>query len=148
MMRHEDAWKMIALMLGTSVAAAAVGFGILMLIGMATGHAEGWDTDDPDLASWFATNVVKSCCDQKDAYLADGIDGDGDNIIAVITDGSANFKYSKPAIPNGTRIIVPKASIRINPPVPGGHAVIFLMKELGVAPEKRRVFCYFPKGLY
>lgn len=107
-------------------------------------HAEGWDTDDPDLASWFATNVVKQCCDQRDAYLADGIDGDGDNIIAIITDGSANEKYGKPAIPNGTRIVVPRDRIRLSPPVPGGHAVVFIAKQYDQPPETRTVYCYFP----
>lgn len=110
-------------------------------------HAEGWDTDDPDLASWFATSVVQGCCDQKDAYLADGVDGDGDNIIAVITDGSANERYNKPAIPNGTRIVVPRDRIRLSPPVPGGHAVIFLSKD-NRPPEQRTVYCFFPKALY
>lgn len=113
----------------------------------APAHAEGWDTDDPDLASWFATQVVKHCCDQKDAYLADGIDGDGDNIIAIITDGAANPTYGKPAIPNGTRIVVPRDRMKFDPPVPGGHAVIFLSKD-DRPPEQRTVYCYFPKGLY
>jgi hypothetical protein len=108
-------------------------------------HAEGWDTDDPDLASWFATQVVKHCCDRRDAYLADGIDGDGENIIAVITDGSANERYDKPAIPNGTRIVVPRDRIKLSPPVPGGHAVIFLSKDYSVPPENRNVYCYFPR---
>jgi hypothetical protein len=108
-------------------------------------NSEGWDTSDPDLASWFATNVVKMCCDQRDAYLADEVDGDGENIIAVITDGSANPTYAKPAIPNGTRIVIPRDRIRYSPPVPGGHAVVFLMKDYSKPPEQRFVYCYFPR---
>jgi hypothetical protein len=121
---------------------------LFLFLGLREGHAEGWDTDDPDLASWFATSVVVRCCDQRDAYLADGIDGDGDNIIAVVTDGSANEHYSKPAIPNGTRIVVPRDKVRLDPLVPGGHAIIFLSKEYDKPPEARTVYCYFPKGLY
>lgn len=120
----------------------------LLLSITAAAHAEGWDTEDADLASWFATDVVQICCDQKDAYLADEVDGDGENMIAVITDGAANPKYGKPAIPNGTRIIVPRDRVRFSPPVPGGHAVIFLSKDQSVPPEMRIVYCYFPKGGY
>lgn len=130
--------------------AAVTAVGTALLLGLLIydrAHAEGWDTDDPDLASWFATQVVKNCCDQKDAYLADGVDGDGDNIIAVITDGSANERYSKPEIPNGTRIVVPRDRIKLDPPVPGGHAVIFLSKD-NRPPEQRTVYCFFPKALY
>jgi hypothetical protein len=119
-----------------------------LIAGLVPAMAEGWDTDDPDLASWFAASVVVQCCDQRDAYLADGVDGDGENIIAVITDGSANEKYSKPAIPNGTRIVVPRDKIRLDPPVPGGHAIIFLSKEYDKPPESRTVYCFFPKALY
>lgn len=147
MNRYKDdvpKWQVIAVTTTVFIACAAVGFGLFLVT---RAHAEGWDTDDPDLASWFATNVVRQCCDQKDAYLADGVDGDGDNIIAVITDGSENPRYNKPAIPNGTRIVVPRDRLKLDPPVPGGHAVIFLAKE-NLPPEKRRVYCYFPKGLY
>lgn len=122
---------------------AGIGLVVVMLPRMAP--AEGWDTDDPDLASWFATQVVRFCCDQKDAYLADEVDGDGENVIAIITDGSANPKYSKPAIPNGTRIVVPRDHMKFDPPVPGGHAVIFLSKDQSIPPEQRTVFCYFPR---
>lgn len=145
--RYEDdvpKWQVIWVTIAVILACAVVGFGLFLVT---RAHAEGWDTDDPDLASWFATNVVKQCCEKKDAYLADGVDGDGDNIIAVITDGSANDKYSKPAIPNGTRIVVPRDRIKIEPLVPSGHAIIFLAKE-NLPPEQRRVYCYFPKGLY
>jgi hypothetical protein len=108
-------------------------------------NAEGWDTADPDLASWFANSVVKSCCDQRDAYLADEVDGDGENIIAIITDGSANPAYSKPAIPNGTRIVIPRDRIKYSPPVPGGHAVVFLAKDYSKPAGERIVYCYFPR---
>lgn len=146
--RHEadvPKWQVISVTLAVILACTAVGFGLFLVT---RAHAEGWDTDDPDLASWFATQVVKMCCDQKDAYLADGVDGDGDNIIAIITDGSANPKYGKPAIPNGTRIVVRRDQMKFDPPVPGGHAVIFLSKDASVPPEHRSVYCYFPRALY
>jgi hypothetical protein len=145
--RSDDApyWKVVILTLFVFLCCAAVAYVWFFLTSIA--WAEGWDTDDPDLASWFATSVVHACCDQKDAYLADGVDGDGENIIAIITDGSANERYGKPAIPNGTRIIVPRDRMKFSPPVPGGHAVIFLSKD-NRPPELRTVYCYFPKGLY
>lgn len=120
----------------------------LLLYACAPGHAEGWDTESNDLASWFATQTVKYCCDRRDAYLADDFESDPDgNYVAIITDGSANPLYDKPAIPNGTRIVVPKTAIRTVPPAPG-HGVIFLQKNRpeGVPIEKSYVFCYFPPG--
>lgn len=127
----------------------AIGAGIALMVvalpHLSPAHSEGWDTDDPDLASWFATSVVVRCCDQRDAYLADEVDGDGENIIAIITDGSANERYSKPAIPNGTRIVVPKNKVVTQPPVPGGHGVIFISKNYELPPEQRTVYCYFPR---
>lgn len=103
--------------------------------------AAGWDTESPDLATWFATQVVKDCCDQKDAYLADDFASDNEgNYIAIITDGSANEYYNKPAIPNGTRIVIPKDKVKSFPPAPG-HGVVFLSKT-----EPRYVYCYFPPG--
>ena len=129
--QYVSPWKLAAFILSVFAICAAVGFGLLMLTRMA--HAEGWDTEDNDLASWFATEIVTRCCDQRDAYLADLVDGDGDNIVAIITDGSANAKYSKPEVANGTRIVVPRDRIKLEPPVPGGHAVIFLEKNTSKA---------------
>lgn len=110
--------------------------------------AEGWDSEDEELTAWFQLSEVRACCDRRDAYLADdyGSDKEG-HYVAIITDGSANEKYGKPAIPNGTRIVVPADRLKGRNPPPGGRGVIFLAKNQDeLSPEQRTVYCYWAPG--
>ena len=110
-------------------------------------RGEGW-SDDPELANWFKSEEVRFCCDQRDAYLAGDITTDADgNYVAIITDGSGNPQYEKPAIPNGTKITVPKDKVKSGNSSPGGRGVIFIQKGWDPAKGPAYVYCYWPPPL-
>jgi len=84
-----------------------------------------------------------SCCGEADTYEADKFEVEDDHYVAIITKGDGFTPYdeewSKPAIPNGTRFIVPNEKIQRLPPNPTGHGIIF------IAPDGT-VICYCPPG--
>lgn len=122
--------------------------GIIFLYLVIPAFSEGWDTEDQAWIDWFQTSQVQGCCNHRDAYVADDVVSDGNGgWLAVITDGSGNEKYNKPAIPNGTKIPVPFERFKKDPTAPG-HGVIFLEKSSKIPPENRQVFCYFPPVFY
>ena len=55
-----------------------------------------------------------SCCGEADAFEADNFEVQGDNYVAVITDG-------KGIIPNGTRVLVPNHKLKWDEGNPTGQ---------------------------
>ncbi len=127
---------------------------LFFLASIHPGNAEGWESGDAELDAFFQNPVVKRCCDRRDVYLADLVSDDGNGgYVAIVTNGSADPRYNKPSIPNGTRIPVPQERFVKEPRAPGGRGLIFLAKgdiqgNEDTPPEKRFVYCYFPPPLF
>lgn len=86
---------------------------------------------------WFQSlmqpdNPYLSCCGEADAYQADNFETEGDQYVAIITDG-------KGVIANGTRIKVPNKKMKWDAGNPTGHGVIFI----GAGGQ---VYCYVTPG--
>ena len=98
-----------------------------------------WSEADPAVRAWYQSltqpdDPTMSCCGEADAFEADSFEAEGDHYVAIITNG-------KGVIPNGTRIAVPNAKMKIDKGNPTGHGIIFLGVD-------GKVFCYVtPSGL-
>jgi hypothetical protein len=113
-------------------------FVLLLLSPTASARDNGqWATQPAAVRQWFQTlmqpdNPVSSCCGEADAYEADSFEVDGDQYVAIITNG-------KGGIPEGSRIMVPNRKIKWDRGNPTGHGIIFI----GSFGE---VLCYVPPG--
>jgi hypothetical protein len=103
------------------------------------GTPNTWSETDPPIRAWYQSltqpdDPTMSCCGEADAFEADSFEAEGDHYIAVITNG-------KGVIPNGTRVAVPNAKMKVDKGNPTGHGIIFLGVD-------GKVFCYVtPSGL-
>jgi hypothetical protein len=96
-----------------------------------------WEDQPAFLRQWFQKlmqpdNPYQSCCGEADAFEADNFEVNGDQYVAIITNG-------KGVIPEGTRIPVPNQKIKWDDGNPTGHGIIFI----GVNGQ---VFCYVTPG--
>jgi len=103
-----------------------------------------WADSDPLVREWFRElkqpdNPSRSCCGESDAYWADSYEVNGDQYIAIITDGRDDGPLNRIHIDNGTRFLVPKSKIKWDSGNPTGHGIIF------IGPNKD-VYCYLPPG--
>jgi hypothetical protein len=98
------------------------------------GTPNTWSEADPAIRAWYQSltqpdDPTMSRCGEADAFEAEG-----DHYIAIVTNG-------KGVIPNGTRIAVPNAKMKVDKGNPTGHGIIFLGVD-------GKVFCYVtPSGL-
>jgi len=107
-------------------------------------HDPEWEKSPPHVRKWFQSLMQPddprvSCCGEADAYEADLFERDGDHWVAIIT-GQGPGAASKPYIPEGTRISVPKSKMKWDQGNPTGHGIIFI----GSSGE---VFCYVTPAL-
>jgi hypothetical protein len=96
-----------------------------------------WANSPPHIQLWFQglmqpDNPRMSCCGEADAFEADNFEVEGDQYVAIITDG-------KGVIPNGTRIRVPNQKMKWDEGNPTGHGIIF------IGPGGR-IYCYVAPG--
>jgi len=103
-----------------------------------------WEKRPPHIRKWFQSLMQPddprvSCCGEADAYEADLFERVGDHWVAIIT-GQGPGAASKPYIPEGTRISVPKSKMKWDQGNPTGHGIIFI----GSSGE---VFCYVTPAL-
>lgn len=112
-----------------------------------TGHARNlgqWGDLDIEISKWFRSlrqpdNPTASCCGEADAYWADQVEMNGDQVIAVITDDRSDEPLHRKHVPMGTRIVVPKHKLKWDAGNPTGHVIIFL----NTAGD---VLCYVQNG--
>lgn len=113
-------------------------FLLLLFSGAAEARDSGqWAAQPPAVRQWFQSlmqpdNPSSSCCGEADAFEADSYDVNGDEYVAIITNG-------KGEIPEGSRIPVPNKKIKWDRGNPTGHGIIFI----GNFGE---VLCYIPPG--
>ena len=111
---------------------------VLVLSPPAAARDDGqWANSPSNIRQWFQSLMQPdhprlSCCGEADAFEADTFEVDGDNYVAVITDG-------KGVIPNGTRITVPNTKLKWDRGNPTGHGIIFI----GNAGQ---IYCYVTPG--
>ncbi len=96
-----------------------------------------WGNQPADLREWFQRlmqpdNPSVSCCGEADAFEADSYEVQGDQYVAIITNG-------KGTIPEGTRIPVPNQKMKWDEGNPTGHGIIFI-------GSGGQVFCYVTPG--
>jgi hypothetical protein len=96
-----------------------------------------WENQPTHLRQWFQRlmqpdNPVMSCCGEADAFEADSFEVQGDQYVAIITNG-------KGVIPEGTKIPVPNNKLKWDDGNPTGHGIIFI----GNAGQ---VYCYVTPG--
>jgi hypothetical protein len=96
-----------------------------------------WGEHPAAVRQWFESLMqpdVKyaSCCGEADAYEADDFEVNGDQYIAIITNG-------KGVIPDGTRIWVPNQKMKWDAGNPTGHGIVFV----GAGGQ---VYCYVSPG--
>ena len=77
----------------------------------------------------------QSCCGEADRYEADNFEREGDQYVAVITDGHG-------VVPDGTRIIVPNDRVNWRDGNPTGRGQIFLSMKHDDGTYF--VYCYAP----
>jgi hypothetical protein len=117
----------------------AIAAATLLAFSPAAGRDNGnWSDVSPERSKWFQSllipNTATPCFGEADAYEADqfGVADDG-NIIAIITDGTADPVHAKPAIRHGMRFKVPVSKvIREHDQVktnPTGHGWLFVRKD-------------------
>jgi len=130
---------------GANIAMAAIlAIALSVLAPVAAARNSGRWQDAPH-HDWYSRvmrpDTPGSCCGEADAYEADKFEVYGDHYVAIITKGDGfvpdNEEWTKPAIPNGTRFVVPNEKIQRLPPNPTGHGIIF------IAPSGE-VICYCP----
>jgi hypothetical protein len=117
----------------TSIATA---FALLTLPAAARDNGQ-WENQPAFMRQWFQKlmqpdNPYQSCCGEADAFEADSFEVNGDQYVAIITNG-------KGVIPDGTRISVPNHKIKWDEGNPSGHGIIFI----GTGGQ---VFCYVTPG--
>jgi hypothetical protein len=76
-----------------------------------------WEQHPAHIRQWFQMLMqpdepTKSCCGEADAYEADMFEIDGDQYVAIITNGAGDHAIGKPSVPNGTRVIVPNSKLK------------------------------------
>ena len=96
-----------------------------------------WEGADPLTRQWFngltqPDDPHLPCCGLADGYWADSYEVNGDQYVAIITDG-------KGVIPNGTRVPVPNQKMKWDAGNPTGHGILFL----GTGGQ---VYCYVTPG--
>src|SRR5437016_3086225 len=96
-----------------------------------------WASSPSHVRQWFQRlmqpdNPVMSCCGEADAFEADSFEVQGDQYVAIITNG-------KGVIPEGTKIPVPNHKLKWDDGNPTGHGIIFI----GNAGQ---VYCYVTPG--
>jgi hypothetical protein len=110
----------------------------LAMIASALARDNGQWADSPAaVRQWFQSlmqpdNPYLSCCGEADAFEADTFEVDGDQYIAIITDG-------KGVIPPGTRIPIPNAKMKWDAGNPTGHGIVFIGAQ-------GQVYCYVAPG--
>lgn len=114
----------------------AIAFALLTLPAAARDNGQ-WENQPTFLRQWFQKlmqpdNPYQSCCGEADAFEADSFEVDGNQYVAIITNG-------KGVIPDGTRILVPNQKIKWDEGNPTGHGIIFI----GTGGQ---VFCYVTPG--
>lgn len=156
------AWEAAKIFVCFSLVALAVA--LFVWAAFSSAHSEEWydprksEARREALHQWFADPVVQACCKESDAFEADDFergepefrpDDEGISVlawsgyIAVVTDGESN--EWRPGLKTGTRIRVPDSQIKLAPPPPDGHGVIFIRRGWDEAhPEDIYVYCYFP----
>ena len=96
-----------------------------------------WSDQPANVRQWFQSLMqpdapMVSCCGEADAYEADNFERDGDDLIAIITDG-------KGVIPNGTRLRIPNGKVKWGAGNPTGHGIVF------IGPQGQ-FYCYVAPG--
>ncbi|MEN3367516.1 MAG: hypothetical protein V7606_4790 [Burkholderiales bacterium] len=114
----------------------AIALALLALPAAARDNGQ-WENQPTFLRQWFQKlmqpdNPHLSCCGEADAFEADNFEVNGDQYVAIITNG-------KGVIPDGTRIPVPNQKIKWDKGNPTGHGIIFI----GIYGD---VFCYVTPG--
>jgi hypothetical protein len=99
--------------------------------------AGAWDDSSPKVREWFQRLLVPGtrtpCCGQGNAVEADDFEVDGDQYVAVVTDGHG-------LVPDGTRILIPNHRRNFDETNPTGHGILFL-------DSGRQPICYVsPSG--
>ena len=123
---------------------------LLVLAAPAFARDGGWEDTPPHVRQWFQSLMqpdapAVSCCGEADAYWADewdGPSGDGETVIAIITDERGDTfsnGTTRPHIEPGTRIVVPVGKLKFDQGNPTGHGVIFLSGA-------GSVYCYVLPG--
>ena len=114
----------------------------------ALAYHEGHDGIAPEIQAWFARQKQPdsdpvhpaSCCGDYDAYEADLFEKNGDQFVAIITNG-------KDDIPAGTRVIIPpqKMPQDNHDPNPSGHGIVFMSiyRDADNVAHPGVVYCYF-----
>jgi hypothetical protein len=124
------------------VACKAIAFAVVLLTLPAAASARDnaqWQDQPAFLRQWFQAlmqpdNPFQSCCGEADAFEADFFEVNGDQYVAIITNG-------KGVLPEGMRITVPNEKMKWDDGNPTGHGIIFI----GANGE---VFCYVtPAGI-
>lgn len=101
-----------------------------------------YDGEPDNVHKWFQNlmqpdNPYVSCCAEADGYISDSFEADGDQYVAIVTDGRG-------IVPDGTRIHVPDAKLKFDAGNPTGHGIIFLgpLSKTG----GYQVYCYVVPG--
>ena len=118
---------------------------ILALLRAADARDMGqWEHQPANIREWFQKLTQPdaphlSCCGEADAYEADSFEVSGDRYVAVITNGTGDERVGKPAIPNGTRFVVPNNKLKWDAGNPTGRGIIFIGRY-------ERIYCYVVPG--
>ena len=96
-----------------------------------------WGSSPTRVRQWFQSlmqpdNPAVSCCGEADAFEADTFEVEGDQFVAIITDGRG-------AIATGTRVQVPNQKMKWDQGNPTGHGIIFM-------GTNRQIYCYVAPG--
>ena len=122
------------------LAMAAVVSGVILPHHMSAAQARDngqWGDMPAFVRQWFQSlmqpdNPYVSCCGEADAFEADSYEVQGDQYVAIITNG-------KGIIPEGTRVPVPNKKMKWDEGNPTGHGIIFI-------GSGGQVFCYVTPG--
>jgi hypothetical protein len=112
-------------------------------LGVAWGRDLGqWEAEDLGTKLWFQglmqpDDPAKSCCGLADAYFADDFAVEGDNYVAIITDGREDEPLGRPHRPVGERHVIPANKIKFDKGNPTGHGILFI-------GQAGSIYCYLP----
>ena len=112
----------------------------LLLLFATPAFGGAWDDSSPRVKQWFRSLKIPddpthlaSCCGEGNAVEADDYEVQGDQYVAVVTDGHG-------WIPEGTRIPIPNNKRNVETWNPPGHGIVFL-------DSARNPICYVsPSG--
>lgn len=103
-----------------------------------------WEGSNPEIRAWYRSlmqpdNPHVSCCGESDAYYAQIVGAQGNDLIAEIVDTRSDAPLGRPHIPPGTKYTFPRRKLKVDAGNPVGRSIIFV----GVGGN---VYCFVDPG--